>query len=304
MTGTEMPGIIQLQCKAAKRNAVFRRAVFGGEPEMRENTKQSVYGKHRKVLLVIRLTLLICLLFSLRPYAAYKDQWVSKKGKYYYYDASGKQLKGRRKINDRFYYLDSKGVQRTGWRKVGKKYYFFRTRNGKDGYMRANTTVNGVKLNKDGSAKLTSRSKRKLKILIKCQKILDSVAAPGASREKKLSRAFEYAKSRFRARNIGGFSAGGDWDMRYAEFMLNTGSGDCYCYGAVFAYLATAIGYDNVYACSSGGHGWCRIGSRYYDPNWARVIGTAKCFGAARGESGRNGRPHWAAYERYIKKVS
>ena len=31
-----------------------------------------------------------------------------------------------------------------------------------------------------------------------------------------------------------------------------------------------AIGYENVYACNSGGHGWAEIEGKVYDPEWGR----------------------------------
>ena len=258
----------------------------------------------KKTICCLLLIMIICGMFSAHAYAAVSgEKWVSKKGKYYLF-LDGKKQTGLKQVGERTYYLDKKGVQRTGWRKIGKKYYFFQIKNGKDGYMRTSVKVNGVKLKKDGSAKLTSRSKRKLKVMVRCQKIMDSIVSPGTPKSNKLSKAFRYATNHFRARNIGRFSAGSDWDVRYAEYMLNTGSGDCYCYGAVFAYLANAAGYKNVCVCSSGGHGWCRISGRYYDPNWARVIGIGKCYGATRSQSGSGGRPAWAQNERYVRNIS
>ena len=261
--------------------------------------------RRMKICQILLMALLVSMLFPVRSHAeAYKDKWVSKKDKYYYYDDRGQRLHGIQKIGKYTYYLDSKGVQRTGWRKIGKKYYYFQQSNGSAGYMVVGKKVNGIKLNKDGSAKVTGSNKRKVKLMVRCQKILDSIARPGLARKTKLSKAFEYTKAHFAPRNVGGFSGGSGWDVRYAERMINAGSGDCYSYGAVFAYLANAVGYKNVYACSSGGHGWCRIEGRYYDPNWARVIGSAKCFGASRGQSGSNGRPAWATNERYTVKIS
>ena len=262
-------------------------------------------AKHMRTGLIILTVLLVFLLLPVRSHAAvYKDKWVNKKDRYYYYDARGQRLKGIRKIGKHIYYLDSKGVQHTGWRKIKKKYYFFQTYNGSSGYMVVSKKVNGIKLNKDGSAKVTSSNKRKIKLMVKCQKILDSIAPPGLGKRAKLRKAFEYTKSHYAPRNVGGFSGGSGWDVRYADYMISAGSGDCYSYGAVFAYMANAVGYKNVYACSSGGHGWCRIHGKYYDPNWARVIGSDKCYAATRGESGSNGRPAWATNELYAVKIS
>ena len=32
--------------------------------------------------------------------------------------------------------------------------------------------------------------------------------------------------------------------------------------------MGKAIGYTEVYACNSGGHGWAEIEGKYYDPEW------------------------------------
>ena len=76
-------------------------------------------AKHMRTGLIILTVLLVFLLLPVRSHAAvYKDKWVNKKDRYYYYDARGQRLKGIRKIGKHTYYLDSKGVQHTGWRKI------------------------------------------------------------------------------------------------------------------------------------------------------------------------------------------
>ena len=132
---------------------------------------------------------------------------------------------------------------------------------------------------------------------------MDSQTNANQTKAQKLAVMFDYAKNHYRARNIGGFRSGGDWDMFYAEYMLNYGSGDCYCYGALFAYFANAVGYQTATAVSSGGHGWAEINGLSYDPNWARVIGTSKCYAVPASLSGRDGRPAWATYGIYKKNL-
>lgn len=52
--------------------------------------------------------------------------------------------------------------------------------------------------------------------------------------------------------------------------MFVDGAGNCFSYGAAFAYMAKAIGYKNVYCCNSGGHGWAEVDGLVYDPEWSR----------------------------------
>lgn len=236
--------------------------------------------------------------------ASHKSEWTSSKGNYYYWNAKGKKVKGLQKIGSKYYFFDSKYIQRTGWRKIKGSYYYFSKNKAKKGYMVKNKTMDGVKLNADGKAVLTSRSQRKLKIMVRCSEIMDTLTNADQTKAQKLKIAFDYAKNHYRAVNIHGFRGSGDWDMYYAEYMLNNGRGDCYCYGAVFAYLANAAGYHSATVVSSGGHGWAEINGLFYDPNWARVIGTNKCYAVPRSLSGVSSRPNWARYGIYKKNLS
>ena len=56
--------------------------------------------------------------------------------------------------------------------------------------------------------------------------------------------------------------------MLYANDIFVYGKGDCFSYGAAFAYIGKAIGCTECYACNSGGHGWAEIEGKYYDPEW------------------------------------
>ena len=59
-----------------------------------------------------------------------------------------------------------------------------------------------------------------------------------------------------------------DWPVVYANDLFEYGKGDCYSYGAAFAYMGKAIGCSDTYACNSGGHGWAEIEGLVYDPEW------------------------------------
>lgn len=59
-----------------------------------------------------------------------------------------------------------------------------------------------------------------------------------------------------------------DWPVLYANDIFVYGKGDCFSYGAAFAYIGKAIGCSECYACNSGGHGWAEIEGKYYDPEW------------------------------------
>ena len=91
------------------------------------------------------------------------------------------------------------------------------------------------------------------------------------SREEKLRAAFEYIK------RDDVFLEGVlhdppynelDWPVVCANDLFVEGMGDCFSYGAAFAFIGKAVGYENCYACNSGGHGWAEIEGKAYDPEW------------------------------------
>lgn len=60
-----------------------------------------------------------------------------------------------------------------------------------------------------------------------------------------------------------------DWYIIYANDIFVSGRGDCYSFGAAYAFMGRAIGCTESYACNSTGHGWTEIEERVYDPEWS-----------------------------------
>ena len=89
------------------------------------------------------------------------------------------------------------------------------------------------------------------------------------TREEKLKAAFDYIKTAY----LEGVLHDPpyqemDWPVVCANDLFVYGKGDCFSYGAAYAYMAKAIGYEQVYACNTGGHGWAEVEGKYYDPEW------------------------------------
>ena len=99
------------------------------------------------------------------------------------------------------------------------------------------------------------------------------------TKEEKLKAAFDYLKTNYLEGLLRDTYTGDDWAKVYAYDMLVKGKGDCFSYGASFAYLAKAIGCDEVYACSTGGHGWAEVEGRVYDPEWSLHSNKYSYFG-------------------------
>ncbi|MCD8015845.1 MAG: hypothetical protein LUG99_22345 [Lachnospiraceae bacterium] len=227
--------------------------------------------------------------------------YTAKSGNVYYYNENDKKLKnGKYKINGKYYYFDSKGIQRTGWQKIGSSYYYFRIGKRKNGYMVTSKTVNGIYLRKNGKARMTSYSKRKLPILYKANVIMRSVTKNSDTKAQKLKKLFEYTKTHYKYSSIGSFPGGKNWDLYYAErsFINGALTADCHNYGVIFAYLANAVGYK-ASAVSSGGHGWAEIGNYVYDPSWSLTDKTHNYFGMPYGTTGTNV-PNYAKGRYYV----
>lgn len=245
-------------------------------------------------------------------YASKKNvkKWIEKDGRYYYYNQYGEKATGRCTINKKTYFFDAKGRQRTGWMKIKGSYYYFRTANKGKGYMVKGTKVNGIKINSKGKAKITSKTKEKVRLLTAANAYVFSKTKSTMKRSEKLKILYTglATNKTISYRNLTSFKKNDSrWDETYAAYFFDRGYGDCYVAGCALAYMATAIGYDNVYAESSGGHGWAKIAGKYYDPNWA-WWGTKgdiyKAYAVPRSLSGKGGRQPWAACEVYVKKIS
>lgn len=93
------------------------------------------------------------------------------------------------------------------------------------------------------------------------------------TKEEKVQAAFDYIKEHYLEgvlHNPPYSYTKMDWPIVCANDLFVNGKGDCYSYGAAFAYMARAIGYEETYACNSGGHGWTQIDNLIYDPEWSK----------------------------------
>ena len=250
--------------------------------------------------------LLLAISLSLLPTAAYakkyKKQWVESKGSFRYYDKKGKKVKGLTKIGKKKYYFDSEGKQLVGWQKIGKNYYFFRRSKGKKGYMLKSQTVNHVALKKNGKAVKTSNSNR-LYALAQAQKIVEAASQQTDKKSVKLKKSWNYFQKNYRYRGELKFRNSTNWDVLYARNVFMTGKGNCYGLGAAWAYIASACGYEKSYAVSSGGHGWCEVNGRVFDPSWAKTDTRYSYYNMDMSMSGRNRIPNYKKAGIYKKKI-
>lgn len=103
---------------------------------------------------------------------------------------------------------------------------------------------------------------------------------PTMSASEKLRAAFNHIRDDFREHNprIPHMKQLG-WETIYANDIFVGRGGNCFSYGAAMAFMAKAIGYTNVYACNSGGHGWAEVDGLVYDPEWEKNNSGRSFFG-------------------------
>ena len=129
-------------------------------------------------------------------------------------------------------------------------------------------TVNGVKWNVlNGRAyKVTTEEDKTMYLALR---LVDKVCDKSMTKAQKMRKMFGYFKtaySEYRPRTPNSHENG--WQILYANDILVGGGGNCMSYGAAFAFVAKAIGYNHCYACNSGGHGWAEADGLVYDPEW------------------------------------
>ena len=261
--------------------------------------------KKLSFLIIMVLTLMLVPAAARNAQAAVKNKWVHTGNQYKYYNKDGKAMWGIHTIGDKKYYFNNSRNQQTGWVKYNGAYYFFRQKRKASGYMLTNTRVDGVQLGADGKAVVSSQAvQRKLEVMVKAASVVNSQTNPDQKSCIKRKIMFEYTKNHYTVSAIADLFTGvSDWDVAYAEWMLNRGYGDCYGFAGVFAYFLNAIGYSNSTMACSGGHAWVEQKGLFYDPNWATEIGSAACYAVPRALSGVNGRPDWANNGTYKKNV-
>ncbi len=210
--------------------------------------------------------------------------FVTVDGKTYYYNSSGKIVKDAVVGNktDGYYYAGKDGVityKFNGIAKNDKGYWY--CKNSKVDF----TYRNAVTYNKEDwlvlNGKATKVETEKDRTLFRAFKELEKcIDDDSMTKSEKLKVAFKYVQGAYTEKNprIPHYHGDG-WVELYANDMFVDRTGNCCSYGAAFAYMAKAIGYEEVYACNSGGHGWAEIDGKVYDPEWGRHKKDKSYFG-------------------------
>ena len=260
-------------------------------------------NRRKKWFLVVLTVFALGVLTGSGVQAASAGKWVTRDNGYSY-EKNNSYLRGKKKIGKRYYYFDGNGIQRTGWRKISGKYYYFRVKNGSSGYMVTNKNVDGIKLKKSGAASMTGRAKKKMKVLIRAQEIVDEYTTPLMDLATKRRILYNHCRDDFDNYVLGDYITGNsDWDVTYAWRLLSGGYGDCYAHAAGFAYLLHAIGCSNVYVEHNGVHCWVHHRDYFFDVHWEQAYPNISCYHMPASASNTGGRPDWRNIGLYGKRV-
>lgn len=186
----------------------------------------------------------------------------TKGGKTYLFSKKGIMLTGVVKRKNKTYYLDDKGVLQV--KKLGNKYY-----DGKGKRMSQTATQNFITLEK-------------------AKEIVGQITNSSMTDAQKMKICFDWViRKPYATRRV--FSNVEGWPAVYAQDHFTYGSGNCFSDAAAFAYLAKAIGYENVNVCvdcdgrGGRGHSWAEVNGLCYDPLFAEAKNYAQYFGTRYG---------------------
>ncbi len=209
-----------------------------------------------------------------------------KKGKSYYKYEDGKLAKKKFvTVGKHTYYFNKKGVMEKGWMKKKGNYYYFDRQTGKQKF---NCKVDGIKIRKDGTAKLSTYTKNKIDTMITAKKIMQTNTKTTDSRSKKLKKVFNWVLKHpyKRYRTLKSVQSKKGWEITFANDVYKKGQGCCVSEASAFAFLAHECGYKNVYICDDTGHAWTEINGRVYDTLFAEAKNYNKYYNSSYGTAG------------------
>lgn len=201
---------------------------------------------------------------------AMKTGWLALGSSKYLFHDGGDMAVGWEKVGEDTFFFTESGAAAFGWQTLDKKTYYFKD----SGAMAVGEilVIGGKRQGFSGAGEwLGEKSDAFLNAYGKALTFVEENTDASMSKAEKLRKCFNQIRDTFHEKNpwIPHYT-GMDWAEKYAYAGFDTKSGNCFTFGACMAFSARAIGYDNVYACSSGGHGWAEIGGEVYDPEWTK----------------------------------
>lgn len=198
---------------------------------------------------------------------------------YYIFSDKGKLLRPSKnkvyQLKGGYYYVNRKGrPAATGWCLVGDKLY----KVARSGKCTTGETVEGIKLQADGSAKMNTSAKLKVAVM----KRLNQLTSPDMSRTKKLRKCFNWClwsgwQGSAEPKDIG--TEG--WMQRCAYRMITTHRGECFSFACAVAAFAYELGYKPTVRGVPKNHAYVLINGKSYDNMGPRFGGTPLNLGGS-----------------------
>lgn len=209
-----------------------------------------------------------------------KRGWLKYNNKRYYFDTDGKRCSGVKKIDGKYYYFNEKGVMKTGTVTSGKNTYYCTDKGILEAQKKGKTFyyANGKRMSETKAYEYET--------LQRAKDIVAQITKPTMTQSQKLQTCFNWViKHYYATRRV--FLNQTAWPALYAnDYFIPGGGGNCFSDACSFAYLAKALGYQNVYVCvdtmkvNGSGHCWAEINGLVYDPLFAEAKNYAKYYGA------------------------
>ncbi len=208
--------------------------------------------------------------------------WKTFKAGKSYFGGKAIRVTGLRKIKGKYYYFNKKGIMKTGTVKAKSTTYYLN----EDGILQARKT-DGTYYHADGKA-MDGVQAQDFETLLTAKSIAARITTPQMTKEQKLKACFDWVISKpyITYRVFGNFPG---WPAVYANDHFLRAGGNCHADAAAFAYLAKAVGCQNVYVCvdsdgsGGNGHGWAEIDGLVYDPLFAEAKNYAANYGVPYG---------------------
>ena len=183
--------------------------------------------------------------------------------------SDGQLLQGLIKRDGKYYFYSDAGVLQTGGIVGNKNGYYYADKNGVIDF----TLRTAVKFKDAQWLVLNGKAKKVAseydKTLYRAFVLLKECTNDSMTKKEKLKASFRYLQKITTEKNprIPHYR-GKNWELMYANDIFVNRIGNCMSYGAAFAFMAKAIGYEEVYCVNSGGHGWAEVEHLVYDPEW------------------------------------
>lgn len=158
-----------------------------------------------------------------------------------------------------------------GWKLNNGSYEFY---DRITGHRITDATIDGIKINADGSISADNLTISKIDTMMKAHYILDSITNADDSMEIKREKAFKWILSfpYKRHRLLPGFFENNPgYEIVFANDIFELRCGDCVSESAALAFLFHEIGYSNVTFCQDTGHSWVDLDGKLYDPLFAEA---------------------------------